>query len=119
MTMHKEQLPGVTCAGGPARNTAPSPQHLHDMDALYSRLAEADEAENSKVLAALAWHLYGLAGSLVADRDALRAGLRQVLTTAAGQQPRQWPAHEVLRSHLRDPQRPSQDSGPRPPSAPP
>jgi hypothetical protein len=43
---------------------------------LYGRLAAADEAADTTALADLAWELYGLTGSLIADRDALRARLR-------------------------------------------
>jgi hypothetical protein len=49
------------------------------MDDFYSRLAEADEADDTAALAALAWELYGLVGSLAADRNFLRAELHQVL----------------------------------------
>lgn len=49
------------------------------MDDLYNRLAEADEADDTAALASLAWGLYGLAGSLAADRNSLRAELHQVL----------------------------------------
>lgn len=49
------------------------------MDDLYNRLAEADEADDTAALATLAWGLYGLVGSLAADRNSLRAELQQVL----------------------------------------
>lgn len=86
-----EQAPWAAGTGGPAENPGSSPQQLPDLDALYSRLAEADEAQDTKTLAALAWELYGLLGSLVADRNALRARLHEALATTAGRQLRQMP----------------------------
>jgi hypothetical protein len=68
--------PGVPGTGWPAGNPGSPRQGLPDLDTLYSRLAAADEAADATALAALAWELYGLAGSLAADRDALRARLR-------------------------------------------
>lgn len=84
------QPPGAAC---PAGTLGSSSLHLPDLDALYSRLAEADEAEDTAALAALAWELYGLLGSLGADRDAVRARLHQVLAATAGRQFRQLPGH--------------------------
>jgi hypothetical protein len=100
MTMHttrqapgtaRGQAPGAASTGGPAGNPGSAPQHLPDMDALYSRLIEADQAQDSNALAALAWELYGLLGSLAADRNALRGRLHQMLATTAGRQLRQIP----------------------------
>ena len=68
-------------------NLAVSPEghsgKIPDLDALYSCLTEADETGNADALAALAWELYGLLGPLVADRDALRARLRQIVAATA------------------------------------
>ncbi len=48
---------------------------MPDMNALYTRLADADEAQDADALAALAWELYGLLGTVAADLTALRARL--------------------------------------------
>jgi hypothetical protein len=92
-----EQAPWAAGTDGPAENPGSSPQQLPDLDALYGRLAEADEAEDTKTLAALAWALYGLLGSLVADRNALRARLHQMLATTAGRELRQMPSFPAKR----------------------
>jgi hypothetical protein len=54
-----------------------------DMDALYTRLADADEARDAGALAALAWELYGLLGTVVAELEALRARLHNMHGRAA------------------------------------
>ena len=51
---------------------------MPDMDALYSRLAEADECGDAKALAALAWELYGLLGLDEGDLSSLRVRLHQL-----------------------------------------
>ena len=69
-------------ADGSASSPGPS-RRMPDMDALYGRLAEADETEDAKALAALAWELYGLLGLGEAGLNALRARLHQFLAPAA------------------------------------
>jgi hypothetical protein len=56
---------------------------IPDMNALYIRLAEADEAQDADALAALAWELYGLLGTVTADLTALRARLHNTHGLAA------------------------------------
>ncbi len=56
---------------------------MPDMDALYTRLADADEAQDAGALAALAWELYGLLGTVAADLTALRARLHNMHGLAA------------------------------------
>ena len=56
---------------------------MPDMNALYTRLADADEAQNADALAAPAWELYGLLGSVTADSTALRARLHNTHGLAA------------------------------------
>jgi len=56
---------------------------MPDMNALYTRLADADEAQDADALAALAWELYGLLGTLTADLTALRARLHNTHGLAA------------------------------------
>jgi len=51
---------------------------MPDMDALYSRLAEADERGNAEALAAPAWELYGLLGLDEGDLNSLRIRLHQL-----------------------------------------
>lgn len=46
------------------------------MNALYSRLAAADEARDAAALAALAWQIYGLLATTAADLYALRVRFR-------------------------------------------
>jgi hypothetical protein len=53
------------------------------MDALYIRLADADEAQNAKALAAVAWELYGLLGTVAAELTAARACLHHMHRPAA------------------------------------
>jgi hypothetical protein len=54
-----------------------------DMDALYTRLADADEAQDAGALAAVAWDLYGLLGTVTAELTALRARLHTMRSLAA------------------------------------
>ncbi len=83
MTIHiAGHSPGAARADSPAGSPGPS-QRIPDMDAFYTRLAEADEAGDAQALAALAWELYGLLGAVTADLNALRARLHHGLTTAA------------------------------------
>jgi len=56
---------------------------MPDMNALYTRLADADEAWDADALAALAWELYGLLGTVAADLTALRARLHNTHGQAA------------------------------------
>jgi hypothetical protein len=49
-----------------------------DMDALYTRLADADEARDADALAVLGWELYGLLGTVAAELAALRARLHNI-----------------------------------------
>jgi hypothetical protein len=70
-------------ADGSASGSSPS-RRTPDMDALYSRLAEADETEDAKALATLAWELYGLLGLDEADLNAHRARLQQLLPPLHG-----------------------------------
>lgn len=79
MTRTTGRVPAVACPGG---SPGESPRRLPDMDDLYNRLAEADEADDTAALATLAWELYGLLGSLMADRNSLRSELHQVLAGA-------------------------------------
>lgn len=77
VTIMKIQTAGRgPAAAGTGGNPGSPSRPVPDLDTLYSRLAAADEAADATALAALAWELYGLAGSLIADRDALRARLR-------------------------------------------
>lgn len=76
------QLPRAARAHPTAGGPGPS-LDMADMEALYNRLADADEADDGRALAALAWELYGLLGSVATDLDAVRARLHQALTTAA------------------------------------
>lgn len=83
MTIHAAgPSPGTVRADSPAGGAGPS-SRIPDMDAFYTRLAEADEAGDAQALAALAWELYGFLGAVMADLNALRARLHQALTTAA------------------------------------
>jgi hypothetical protein len=75
MTMHAA---APARSGSTAGRSGPT-QRMPDMDALYSRLAEADEAEDAKALAALAWELYGLLGLDEADLSSVRTRLHQLL----------------------------------------
>ena len=61
MTMHAA---APERAGGSATGSSPT-QRMPDMDALYSRLAEADKDGDTKALAA--WH-----GNLMASWDSTR-----------------------------------------------
>jgi len=54
-----------------------------DMDALYIRLADADEAQNAGALAVVAWELFGLLGTGAAELTAARALLHQMHCLAA------------------------------------
>ena len=74
MTMHE---PTPERAGGSARRPDRT-QRMPDMQALYSRLAEADEDGDATALAALAWELYGLLGLDEDDLSSLRARLHQL-----------------------------------------
>jgi len=56
---------------------------MPDMNALYTCLADADEAQDADALAALAWELYGLLGAVAADLTALRARLHNTHGLAA------------------------------------
>ena len=56
---------------------------MPDMNALYTRLADADEAQDADALVAVAWELYGLLGTLTADLTALRARLHNTHGLAA------------------------------------
>ena len=56
---------------------------MPDMNALYTRLADADEAQDADVLAVLAWELYGLLGTVAADLTTLRARLHNTHGLAA------------------------------------
>ena len=49
---------------------------MADMNALYSRLAAADEARDAAALAAVAWQIYGLLATAAADLCALRVRFR-------------------------------------------
>lgn len=49
---------------------------MADMNALYSRLAAADEACDAAALAAMAWQIYGLLATTAADLSALRGRFR-------------------------------------------
>jgi hypothetical protein len=54
-----------------------------DMDVLYTRLADADQARDAETLAAVAWELYGLLGTVSAELTALRARFRRIRHDAA------------------------------------
>ena len=56
---------------------------MPDMDALYGRLVDADEAQDAGALAAVAWELYGLLGTVAAELTALRARLHNMHCLAA------------------------------------
>ena len=56
---------------------------MPDMDALYIRLAGADELQNANALAAVAWELYGLLGTVAAELAAARARLHHLHCLAA------------------------------------
>jgi hypothetical protein len=49
---------------------------MADMNALYIRLAAADEARDAAALAAVAWQIYGLLATTAADLCALRVRFR-------------------------------------------
>ena len=75
MAMH---APTPERVGRSAGGSSPT-QRMPDMDALYSRLAEADEGGDAGALAALAWELYGLLGLDEDNLNSLRARLHQLL----------------------------------------
>ena len=81
--MAKDDAHGRTAARGTLRQPFEPPRRTPDMDALYGRLAEADETDDAKALAALAWELYGLLGLEEADLNCLRVRLHQLLPAAA------------------------------------
>jgi hypothetical protein len=54
-----------------------------NLDVLYSRLSDADAAQDPDALATLAWELYGELGTVQAQLDSARARLRQVTDVAA------------------------------------
>lgn len=56
---------------------------MPDMNAFYTRLADADEAQDADALAAVAWELYGLLGTVAAELTALRARLHHMHGMAA------------------------------------
>jgi hypothetical protein len=69
---------------------------MTDMNALYSRLAAADEARDAAALAALAWQMYSLLATTSADLNALRARFRVYVTSphaSGGPQPAPRAAH--------------------------
>lgn len=80
---------------------------------MYRRVAEADEAADTTALAALAWELYGLVGSLVADRDALRARLQGSARPdrAGGREPAGKRLRGAYRTTSSEPPRPSPGGG--------
>ncbi len=74
---------------------------MPDMDALYTRLADADEAQDAGALAALAWELYGLLGTVAADLAALRARFHNMTAgppSRAGEAPHPGPDCKQIRS---------------------
>jgi hypothetical protein len=81
MTMH---APTPERVGSSASGSSAAQQRMPDMDALYSRLAEADECGDAKALAALAWELYGLLGLDEGDLNSLRTRVHQLLAPGSG-----------------------------------
>lgn len=58
-----------------------------DLDSLGVELMAADEADDSRRLAAIAWQLYGAVGSAQADIERLHSILRSLPATGHGQLP--------------------------------
>jgi len=71
---------------------------MADMNALYSRLAAADEARDAAALAALAWQIYGLLATTAADLYALRVRFRVYAACAHGSDRQQWLAPRAARA---------------------
>src|SRR5690242_2648583 len=90
MTMHARTPERVgSSVGGPGRT-----HRMPDMDALYSRLAEADEHGDAKALAALAWELYGLLELDEGDLNSLGSGF---ISCRPGTAARAGDAHRATR----------------------